>query len=284
MKKPTQKPETGSSLSCESKGHFLRELQIEFLIHEMKDPFSVIETGVRTLLEKKERFGALSPRQEKTLIRILRNTRRAQGMLNDLLEIGRSEAGCFLCCKFHPTDTIYDVLMDALEAVLGCVSESEVKRGEQHHLIEFLSHYGILLDIAPPMFHLEMYQDEIKFRQIVGNLIKNALHHRDERIEIRMAGEKELLFIEVTDDGPGIEPEHHQMIFQRYTRINDRDVPNRRGHGLGLAGALISARSIGGDIEVKSKRGIGATFRLILPITLKGGEGQRDSLSLRSSQ
>ncbi len=269
--------------SSEEKEHFFRELQIEFLIHEMKDPFSVIETGVRTLLEKKERFGALSPRQEKTLIRILRNTRRAQGMLNDLLEIGRSEAGCFLCCKFHPTDTIYDVLTDTLEAVLGCVSESEVKRGEQHHLIEFLSHYGILLDIAPPMFHLEMYQDEIKFRQIVGNLIKNALHHRDKRIEIRMAGEKELLFIEVTDDGPGIEPEHHQMIFQRYTRINDRDVPNRRGHGLGLAGALISARSIGGNIEVISSKGVGATFRLILPITLGEGTEENESMGSESS-
>ena len=255
----------------EEKEHFFRELQIEFLVHEMKDPFSVIETGVRTLLEKKERFGALSPRQEKILVRILRNTRRAQGMLNDLLEIGRSEAGCFLCCKFHPTDTIYDVLMDSVEAVLGSDSESAATLGEPHHLLEFLTHHGIFLDIAPSLFHLEMYQDEIKFRQIVGNLIKNALYHRDERIEIRMAGRKELLFIEVTDDGPGIEPAHHQTIFQRYTRINDRDVPNRRGHGLGLAGALISARSIGGNIEIHSREGVGATFRLILPITLDEG-------------
>ena len=278
MKKQIQKPETGPSPSCESKGNFFRELQIEFLIHEMKDPLSIIETGVRTLLEKKERFGALSPRQEKILIRIQRNTRRAQGMLNDLLEIGRSEAGCFLCCKFHPTDTMCDVLVDALEAVFGCDSEPAGKRGEPHHLIEFLSHYGILLDIAPPLFHLEMYQDEIKFRQIVGNLIKNALYHRDKRIEIRMAGEKELLLIEVTDDGPGIEPEHHQMIFKRYTQINERNVPFRRGHGLGLAGALISARSIGGNIEVISRKGAGATFRLILPTTLEETAGKNQTI------
>jgi signal transduction histidine kinase len=116
-----------------------------------------------------------------------------------------------------------------------------------------------------------MYQDEIKFRQIVANLIKNALHHRDERIEIRMVEEEGYLLFEVTDDGPGVEPEHHKMIFQRYRRVNDDATSNRKGHGLGLAGALISARSIGGNIEIKSHKGIGATFRLVLPMTL--GEG-----------
>jgi signal transduction histidine kinase len=69
----------------------------------------------------------------------------------------------------------------------------------------------------------------------------------------------------VRDDGPGIEPDHHELIFRRYTQVKECTLGERRGHGLGLAGALILARSIGGDIRVTSRKGQGATFRLTLP-------------------
>ena len=256
-------------MPSELQSSFFREIQIEFLIHEMKDPVSIIETGARTLLEKKEKYGHLSSRQEKTLKRILRSVRKAQGMLNDLLEIGRSESGCFTCCLFSPAKATYDALIDALETFSGNISERVIEYRGEHQAVEFLSDYGILLKIAPHSSHIEMLQDELKFRQIVGNLIKNALYHRQDRIEIRMGAEKEYIFVEVVDDGPGIGPEHHQMIFERYTQINNLANLRRKGHGLGLAGALISARSIGGDIEVKSEKGMGATFRLTLPIAFK---------------
>ena len=57
---------------------FFREIEIQFLIHELKDPISIIETGLRTLLEKKEKFGPLVPKQENTLKRTLRNTKKAR--------------------------------------------------------------------------------------------------------------------------------------------------------------------------------------------------------------
>ena len=94
---------------------FFREIQVEFLIHELKDPIAIIETGARTLLEKKEKYGALTARQEKTLSRVLRNTRKAQEMLQDLLEVGRSEAGGFFCCRFQASKVVYEVLLQALE-------------------------------------------------------------------------------------------------------------------------------------------------------------------------
>ena len=83
------------------KSPFLRELQIEYLIHELKGPVSVIETGLRRILEKQQNYGPVSSRQEKTLLRTLRNTKKVREMLNDLLEIGRSEAGCFESCQFR---------------------------------------------------------------------------------------------------------------------------------------------------------------------------------------
>ncbi|MEA3437503.1 MAG: hypothetical protein U9R43_13620, partial [Thermodesulfobacteriota bacterium] len=64
----------------DSPHYFFREIEVEFLIHELKDPVAIIETGVRTLLEKRDKFGTLSSRQEKTLKRILRNSNKTRAM------------------------------------------------------------------------------------------------------------------------------------------------------------------------------------------------------------
>jgi len=259
----------GKQPKLDSPQHFFREIEVEFLIHELKDPISIIETGVRTLLEKREKFGALSSRQEKTLKRVLRSSNKTRAMLNSLLEIGRSEAGCFYCCHFQPAKTAYIILVDALETIAGNISEKFRTCSEEREALELLSSHGIFLDIAPQVADTEMYQDETKFRQIVGNLIKNALHHRKERVEIKLNRKKNSPFVDVTDDGPGIDPEYHQVIFQRYKQVKETSMSPRRGHGLGLAGALIMARCLGGDIELKSKKGKGATFRLILPVSIE---------------
>ncbi len=253
----------------DSSQHFFREIEVEFLIHELKDPVSIIQTGIRTLLEKKDKFGELSPRQEKTLKRILRNSNKARAMLNSLLETGRSEAGSFFCCRFQPAKAAYVILMDALGTIGGNICEELGTCGKEREVHELLSSHGILLDIAPQVADGQMYQDETKFAQIIGNLIKNALHHRKERVEIKVDIKKDHLVVDVIDDGPGIDPEHHQVIFQRYKQMKEPSTSSRRGHGLGLAGALIMARSLGGDIEQKSKKGKGATFKLILPVSFE---------------
>ncbi|MBT8358732.1 MAG: HAMP domain-containing histidine kinase [Desulfobacterales bacterium] len=251
----------------DSSQHFFREVEVEFLIHELKDPLSIIQTGTRTLLEKKDKFGALSARQEKTLNRILRNSNKARAMLNSLLETGRSDAGSFFCCNFQPAKAAYVILMDALGTISGNLCEELGACSSQRQGLELLSNHGIFFDIAPPVSNVQMYQDETKFTQIIGNLIKNALHHRKERVEIKVDVKNNDLIIDVIDDGPGIDSEHHQVIFQRYKQVRESSGPARRGHGLGLAGALIMAKSLGGNIELRSKKGRGATFRLILPVS-----------------
>ncbi|MEW6671724.1 MAG: sensor histidine kinase [Thermodesulfobacteriota bacterium] len=245
---------------------FFREVQIEFLIHELKDPISVIETGVKALLTKRDKYGALSATQEKTLNRVLRNTKKAWEMLNNLMEIGRSEAGCFISCRFQPAQAAYEALLEALETKAAMIAEHSSRYTERKEILQYLNSCGISFQIAPQLSEIELFQDEIKFRQIVGNLIKNALHYRKDLLEIRMARENDCLCIDVTDDGPGIDPEHHQAIFRRYTQLNPCETVSRQGHGLGLAGALIMAKNLGGDIELKSVKGKGATFRLILPL------------------
>ncbi len=252
-------------------GRFFREVEIEFLIHELKDPIAIIETGVRTILEKKEKFGPLTPRQEKILKRTLRNSNRARFMLNSLLEVGRSEAGCFFCCRFKPVPSTYGVLLAVLDGLSEDIYEHFRALSEEKALREFLGRQGIILNFAPALEQTELVQDETKFRQILGNLIKNALHFRKERVEICMKLENDLILVEVADDGPGIDPAYHQMVFERYRQVKECTLLPRNGHGLGLAGAMIMARRLGGDIELESTRGEGATFRLRLPITFETG-------------
>ena len=263
-----EKITTNDSIDQSADGGFFRDINVEFLIHELKDPISVIETAVRMLLEKPDKFGPLTDRQVKTLNRALRNSKKARSLLADLLEVGRSDAGCFQCCRFDPATILDEVLMEALEAFDASPWETiqEIGQGPDKHAI--LRQLGIHLTGSDVVRGTQLCQDEAKFRQIVGNLIKNALQHRRQQLEVSMAVLEDQLIIEVVDDGPGVEKENRELIFERYTRLKACALLSRTGHGLGLAGARILARHLGGDITVKSNRGTGAAFRLTLPLTL----------------
>ena len=69
--------------------------------------------------------------------------------------------------------------------------------------------------------------------------------------------------------GPGGDPGHQELIFKRYAQVKECSIVPRKGHGLGLAGALILARCLGGDINIDSQKGQGAAFRLTLPLKME---------------
>ena len=252
----------------ENTEQFFREIEIEFLVHELKDPIAIIETGLRTLLERQDKFGTLSPRQENTLKRALRNSKKARELLHNLLEIGRSESGCFIGERFQPAESAFQALKNALETHAWTVFEKFGTYDNQTEALEFLATSGISFEVSSQADGLEMFQDEVKFCQIVGNLIKNALHHRHQRVDVQLEADGDYLVIAVSDDGPGIEPENHAMVFQRYAQVKECSIVARKGHGLGLAGANIISRCLGGSLELESQKGKGATFRLRLPLKL----------------
>lgn len=245
---------------------FFKEIEIEFLIHELKDPISIVETGAQTLLKKQERFGPLTERQVKTVNRIIRNAAKARQMLYGLLEIGRAEAGSFNCTHFSATARTFESLMECLELRSPATAEKVRQYGQGAAAMACLEDGGILFKAAPAAADLQVFQDETKFRQIIGNLIKNALHYRSERLELRLDVENDAFVAEVIDDGPGIPEKYQQSIFRRYTQVAGCRQNARNGHGLGLAGARTLARSLGGDIRVSSRVNEGASFRLRMPI------------------
>ena len=252
----------------ETPERFFKDIEIEFLIHELKDPISIIETGARTLIEKQSRFGPLIPRQEKTLKRIVRNAQKAREMLYSLLEVGRSESGSFICNAFSPDYASYHVLINCLEIQAPPIAEALNEYSQASQVLEFLGTQGIYFQVKPHVQGIEMHQDETKFRQILANLIKNALHFRQKRMDLILDVQNEKLLVDVVDDGPGIPLEYQQTIFKRYTQLKECALTARSGHGLGLAGARIIARCLGGDIDIASNLGEGTAFRLTVPIQL----------------
>lgn len=105
--------------------------------------------------------------------------------------------------------------------------------------------------------------DRTRVDRIVANLIGNALDHGGGDVVVLVGRGSDGASVEVTDSGPGIEPEHLLHVFDRFYRAD----PSRSGpgSGLGLAIARENARLLGGDVEVRSELGTGSRFTLRLP-------------------
>jgi len=266
--KKLQQPSSDKKQTTDSNQLFFREVDIEYLIHELKDPISIIESNMKVLLNKKDHYGPLSDIQERLVRRTLRSSQKTREMLNGLLEIGRSQTGHLNACQFHPIHSIYSQLIDSLEIMTGTIIDEPIENGDRKKIDRLLVEQGINFDISEEVLDIQINQDETKFRQIIGNLIKNALHHRKKQINIKITEDNNMFLVLVTDDGPGIDSKYHEMIFQRYFQVKGNSTATRNGHGLGLAGSRILARRLGGEVDLISNKGQGTTFRLTLPMGL----------------
>jgi two-component system, OmpR family, sensor kinase len=245
---------------------FFRQVNVEFLVHELKDPASIIEAGAHMLIDKQSSETPLSQAQIRTLERILRNARRTRDMLSELLEVGRAQNVCFHCHAFDPLRAVKRVIFEAIEANDPELFDKMKQTPGEDEQFSFLVGRGIRLDVAASAENLTIEQDEIKFCQIVSNLIKNGLSYRRRFVLIHLTVQHDNLCLSVRDDGPGIADHHQEAIFQRYKQLAPCTGLARGGHGLGLAVARILARSLGGDIVVESELGLGALFRFNLPV------------------
>jgi len=248
-----------------SSDDFFRALDTQLLVHELKSPLSLIEAAARTMLEPTSRLGSLTERQEKALKRILRGAMRGRRLVNQLMEIGRAESAQFSVASFDPAEAVLKVLLESVESMDGELAARLSGETTGDAKLAVLAQAGITLRIGAGIDKVRIFQDPVKFDLIVGNLIQNALHFRRQFLEVVLSREGGDFMIAVQDDGPGIPPEHHAAVFERYKQVPANDGLDRKGHGLGLAGALILARRLGGDISLDSVPGRGATFRLLIP-------------------
>jgi signal transduction histidine kinase len=190
---------------------------------------------------------------------------RGRRSVDQLLEIGRAESSEFAYSSFDPGEAVLNILLEAVESIDGELAGRLSEESADKDKLAVLTQGGIAFRIAPGVENLRIFQDPVKFDLIVGNLIQNGLHFRRRYLDVDLHREGDDLIVTVKDDGPGIAPEHHAAVFERYRQVPANDGLERKGHGLGLAGALILARRLGGDVALDSAPGQGATFRLVVP-------------------
>lgn len=241
-------------------------IKFDFLIHDLKVPLAVIEAGILSLLQKKDKYGTLNEKQEKVLERVLRNTVVTRTLVNDALELGRSAEGITHKIEFDLSCLVEQTLVEIFDLTDHQTAEKIRNCRELSGLKKTMSAQGIILHVSEQLWSRKILQDESKVKQIFRNLLNNALKYRKKELELRIEEEDGYLFMSVKDDGEGIPASYHQKIFECYFQMDMRTDHCVRGHGLGLAGVMVLIEDMGGKLFLDSDAGKGAKFSVKIPI------------------
>ena len=218
--------------------------------HEIRTPMNAIIGFTQLLADpniasnKKEEFIKIVIHNGQTLIRLI----------DDIIDIARIEAGQL---NINIAECHLNVLLPEL----------------QKQFLEILQTVGkknidIILDI--PSEKIICYTDAFRLRQILSNLIDNAIKFTNEgyiEIGLRKTDDNKLLFF-VRDTGIGIPEDKRKLVFDRFRQLEEADTRSYGGTGLGLTISQNLVRMLNGEIHVDSKPGEGSTFYFALPLPI----------------
>ena len=227
----------------------LDRMKDEFVLtasHELRSPLTSVQGFAELLMMDREQ---LTPKQADTVEIILDNTRHLVKLLNDLLDLARSDAGR-LTIKPVPTDAA-GMIEDAVRTMRG---QTE---GAQQTLSE---------DVEDGLPALAVDPDRL--RQVLVNLLTNAHEYCPERASILVSARRVGADVEISvrDDGPGIPEDQLEHIFERFTRGDAGLTQRVGGTGLGLAISKSLVELHGGSISAESTFGEGSTFSIRVPV------------------
>lgn len=241
-------------------------IKIDLLIHDLKVPLAVIEAGVISLLNRPDKYGPLTEKQQRVLTRALRNTKITQTLVNDALELGRSGQGIVNFTNFKVSQLVEQALVEIFDLTHWSTSEKIRSCADLHALQRLLEEEGITLHVDDALWCQELCLDITKMSQILRNLLNNALKYRKRLVELAVHVEENQLVLSVKDDGEGIPSVFHGKIFECYFQMNGTESCTVRGHGLGLAGVMVLVEDMGGKLILESDQGKGANFVVQLPL------------------
>jgi two-component system sensor histidine kinase KdpD len=222
------------------------------LSHELRGPLTTIKGSSRTLL----RHGAaLDPAAARQLLQdIDSEAERMHRLVDNLLELARAGVGKH---ALHVEPTAVDTLLRRV------VADATPRAGTRR------------LRVRAPGNLPTPSIDPVRIEQVVRNLIDNAIKFSPPTglIDVSATPQDRAIVVAVKDEGPGVAPEYHARVFERFFRAE----PHSRGvagAGLGLAICKRFVELHGGRIELDSRPGHGAVFRFTLPLAEATATGE----------
>jgi signal transduction histidine kinase len=214
--------------------------------HELRTPLNAVIGFSDVLLERM--FGELNERQDEYLHDIRNSGRHLLELINEILDLSKVEAGR-MELELGPV-SLPDVLRDALAMVR--------ERAERHNL-------ALELEVDDEM--PSVLADELKLKQVVLNLLTNAVKFTADGGVIAMSGElaREEMRVTVRDTGIGIPEQDQDRIFEAFQRGGRRSHTSTEGTGLGLTLSKRIVELHGGRLWLTSRVGVGSTFGFAIP-------------------
>jgi signal transduction histidine kinase/HAMP domain-containing protein/predicted transcriptional regulator with HTH domain len=214
--------------------------------HELRTPLNAIIGFSEVLLEKL--FGELNAKQEDYLKDIFSSGKHLLTLINDILDLSKVEAG-----RMDLEPSTFD-LASAVSNAMTLVRE----RAQRH---------GITLGQQVDPQLTEITADERKFKQILLNLLTNAVKFTPDngRIDVSARLEGSEVVVAVHDTGIGIAPEDQAAVFEEFRQVGKHYTSKQEGTGLGLALTKRFVELHGGRIWLESEPGKGSTFTFTIP-------------------
>jgi PAS domain S-box-containing protein len=229
--------------------HFkeLDEMKSDFVAtvsHDLRAPLTFMR-GYTTMLPM---VGDLNDKQREYVEKILRGIGQMGELIDDLLDLGRIEAG---------------VGLERKPCHLGAILVEAVDSMRVHTVAKRLK-----LELEPAQGVAVVAGDAALLRQAVANLVDNAIKYTQSggTVKVGLAIRNGQAVIRIADTGIGIAPDDQVRLFEKFYRIKRRDTMNIRGTGLGLAIVKSIVERHGGKVWVDSELDRGSTFYISLPL------------------
>jgi signal transduction histidine kinase len=213
--------------------------------HELRSPLTTLATSVEVVRRGRDR---MTPESQAALDLLAGELTTFQGLVEDLLEISRYDAGA-------PSTHLESVEIGSL--VRHCAA-SAVRR----HALE-----AVPIEAEADAEIALVTVDRRRFERVITNLLDNAARYGGGAVAIRLHRGDHRVIVDVDDAGPGVDPKDSRRIFDRFYRgaaAQNRGVAH--GTGLGLSLVADHVRHVGGTVELLTSPEGGARFRISLPV------------------
>ncbi|PTH19100.1 ATP-binding protein [Staphylococcus auricularis] len=228
--------------------HNVDQMKKDFIAnvsHDLRTPISLLQGYTEAIVD-----GVVTEPEEihDTLSIVLDESKRLNRLVNELLNVARMDAeGLTIEKETQPIDTLLEKM--------------------QHKYQQQADSLELQLELNPKTNQELWDYDTDRLEQVLTNLIDNAMRYTEpgDSIKIKTGENQEDQILYIEDTGSGIAPEHLELVFDRFYKVDASRKRGKQGTGLGLFICKMIIEGHGGTIDVKSERGKGTQFIIKLP-------------------